>query len=93
MTTTDEEESVNAFDAEDQDLRWKKAYKLYMQSTKPNTDPSTVNQLKGQQVSMFARQRKLCAAIPMDPPSQYLEEPLLEEFNEKSTKVHQHERS
>jgi hypothetical protein len=29
----------------------------------------------------------------MDPPSQFLEEPLLEKSNEKSTKVHQHEKT
>jgi hypothetical protein len=40
------------------------------------------------QVSMFARkQEQLCAAITMD-----LQEPLLEKSNEKSTKVHQHEK-
>jgi hypothetical protein len=43
---------------------------------------------------MFARQQKLCIAIPMDdPPSQYLQQPLLEKSNEKSTKVLQHEKT
>jgi hypothetical protein len=41
---------------------------------------------------MFARKQTLCAAIPMDPPSQCLQEPLLEKsVSEKSTKMHQHE--
>jgi hypothetical protein len=39
---------------------------------------------------MFARKETLCAGIPMDPPSQYLQEVLLEECNEQSAKVHQH---
>jgi hypothetical protein len=44
---------------------------------------------------MFARKQKLCAAIPMDPPSpsQCLQEPLMKKYNEKYTKVHQHERA
>jgi hypothetical protein len=43
---------------------------------------------------MFAMKQKLCTAIPMDPPSQCLQEPLLEKSNnEKYTKVHQHEKS
>jgi hypothetical protein len=43
---------------------------------------------------MFARKQKLCAAIPVDPPSQCLQDKLLEKSNnEKYTKVHQHEES
>jgi hypothetical protein len=39
---------------------------------------------------MFARKQTLCAGIPMDSPSQCLQEALLQECNEQSTKVHQH---
>jgi hypothetical protein len=43
---------------------------------------------------MFARKQKLCAAIPMDPPSQcLLQEPLLEKSNETYANVHQHEKA
>jgi hypothetical protein len=40
--------------------------------------------------TMFARKPKLCTAIPVNPPSQCLQETLLEKSSNKCAKVHQH---
>jgi hypothetical protein len=51
----------------------------------------TSNQLKAKQFSMSARKQHLFAAVPVDPPSEWLQESLLEKYDGKSTKVQQDE--